>query len=133
MNFRKIFNSKITLCVILLLLGYLGFCLTKAVIEKQQMDVRLASLKKELAIMEQQKADNEKMKDYFASEEFLQKEARRLLSYQKPGEEVVAVIPKKEGTTTQAIQELDNKELGNKIVEKSSNFQKWLQYFFNKR
>jgi len=107
----------------------LGYASVNAFLEKKEINDSLASLNAEIEEMKAKKEELKENEEYYSSQEFLEKEARRLLNYQKPGEEVIAVIPSKEIRSSREVvfqfQEEELKEL--------SNSQKWLEYFFGKR
>lgn len=127
--FSRLLNSKIFFLLILLIIGYLGYASVNAFLEKKEINDSLASLNAEIEEMKAKKEELKENEEYYSSQEFLEKEARRLLNYQKPGEEVIAVIPSKEIRSSREVvfqfQEEELKEL--------SNSQKWLEYFFGKR
>jgi len=129
--FSKILSSKFFLLVIILALVYLGYILTNVILEKKEIDNRLASLHSDIREMEVDREDIKKNKEYYSSQDFLEKEARRLLNYQKPGEEVIAVIPNKNNQTSEEEKTIEKKE--EKKEKELSNPEKWQRYFFGAR
>jgi cell division protein FtsB len=129
---QKLLRSKIVFFVALLLVGYLCFSLTKQIALRKNSAAKIASIKKEIEGLNNKEEELLKLQNYYSSDEFLEKEARRILSYQKPGEEVYAVIPNKRNEKEIST----NDEL--KIMEENSSIDKevlnpikWWNYFFN--
>ncbi len=131
--FSKIISSKFFLLVMILALGYLGYTLTNVVLEKKEIDNRLASLRSDMKEMELNREEIEKNKEYYSSQDFLEKEARRLLNYQKPGEEVIAVIPNKNNQTSEEEKTIEKKKIQEENIKELSNPEKWQRYFFGAR
>jgi len=131
--FSKIISSKFFLLVMILALGYLGYTLTNVVLEKKEIDDRLASLRSDMKEMELNREEIEKNKEYYSSQDFLEKEARRLLNYQKPGEEVIAVIPNKNNQTSEEEKTIEKKKIQEENIKELSNPEKWQRYFFGAR
>lgn len=92
---------------------------------------RLASIQKEIEELNNKEAELLKLQGYYSSDEFLEKEARRILSYQKPGEEVYVVISKKRNDPEINIKNGFKVIEGNGDQEEVSNPTKWWNYFFN--
>jgi cell division protein FtsB len=131
--FSKIAGSKILFLVMILILGYLGYALVNIFLEKKIIDNRLASLRSEVEEMELYRAEIKKNKEYYSSQDFLEKEARRLLNYQKPDEEVIAVIPNKNSQISEEKTITKKEKVQQKNIEELSNPEKWQQYFFGAR
>ncbi|TRZ79711.1 hypothetical protein D4R86_05490 [bacterium] len=131
--FSKIISSKFFLLVMMLALGYLGYALANVVLEKKEIDNRLASLRSDMKEMELNRKEIEKNKEYYSSQDFLEKEARRLLNYQKPGEEVIAVIPNKNNQTSEEEKTIEKKKVQEENIKELSNPEKWQRYFFGAR
>ena len=132
MNFSKILNSKIVLILILCFIGYLSFSLSEKVALKKESAKRVANIRAEIEELTKKEADLLKLQDYYNSEDFLHKEARRILSYQKPGEEVYVLIPQRG-----KIEQIEEKEEFTIIKKEkevdptnASNPIKWWHFFF---
>jgi len=131
MNFSKILNSKIIFFLAISFVIYLSFSLSEKLIVKKESSERVAGIRSEIQELAEKEAKLLKLQDYYNSEDFLQKEARRILGYQKPGEEVYVLIPQK-GTIEQIEEKkefviLEKEEVSSKNL---SNPQKWWKYFF---
>ncbi len=131
--FSKIASSKISLLIMLLGVGYLGYSLTNIISEKKEIDNRLASLRSDIKEIELERDEIKKNKEYYTSQDFLEKEARRLLNYQKPGEEVIAVIPNKNNRAPQGEKTVQEKKVQEENIKELSNPGKWQRYFFGAR
>jgi len=131
MNFSKILNSKIIFFLAISFVIYLSFSLSQKLTIKKESSERVAGIRGEIQELAEKEAKLLKLQDYYNSEDFLQKEARRILGYQKPGEEVYVLIPQK-GTIEQIEEKkefviLEKEEVSSKNL---SNPQKWWKYFF---
>ena len=131
MNFSKILNSKIIFFLVICFIIYLSFSLSEKLTVKKKSSERVAGIRSEIQELAEREAKLLKLQDYYNSEDFLQKEARRILGYQKPGEEVYVLIPQK-GTIEQIEEKkefviLHKEEVSSKNL---SNPQKWWKYFF---
>jgi cell division protein FtsB len=132
MNFSKILSSKIALVLAICLVGYLSFSLSDKIAQKKESGARVAGIKMEIEELTQKEVELLKLQSYYNSEDFLHKEARRILGYQKPGEEVYVLIPQKG-----KIEQVEEKEEF-KLIEKqekinlsaASNPVKWWHFFF---
>jgi len=78
--------------------------------------------------IEELKTSNEELaglKEYFKSEEFLEKEARLKLNLTKPGEKLIII--------KQIEEDLEEFEQEQGLAREISNIQKWWQYFFGEK
>jgi len=131
--FSKITGSKILFLVMILILGYSGYALVNVFLEKKEIDDRLASLRLEIEEMELYREEIKKNKEYYSSQDFLEKEARRLLNYQKTGEEVIAVIPNKNNQISGEKLTAKKERIQEENIKELSNPEKWRRYFFGAR
>ena len=130
----KIYASKITSLILVFLLGYTSFLLYQAFSQNKLVHKKIRNLKAEIQAMSSLQARLRQEKDYFQSNDFLEKEARKLLNYQKPGEKVFSVLPP---SSNQAPQEIVletnlNKRISQNQLSSWPNFRKWCYYFFKK-
>lgn len=95
--------SQSTFLYIFLAISFLGitgvlvFSNFKITQKRTQLQSQIESLKKEIQILEEK---NQKLKAGISesqTEDYLEKKARESLGLKKPGEEVVVVLPPKEG------------------------------------
>jgi len=106
---------------------YMFFATGEALWQNFQINQEIVFLKNEIIQLEQQNIQYKNLIAYLKTESFREKEARRKLGYQKPGETVIA-IPKDsflhvDPGTTKTNETLDNKPV-------LSNPQKWWDYVF---
>lgn len=130
MNFSRALNSKLTLLITSGIIIYLGFVLLENISSQRKVDERLETLKEEVAALEAKSSDIEKMKDYFESQDFLEKEARRMLNYQKPGEEVYSVIGGQEPEMIDTALIEEDIEIKEAFPKNKPFLVKWWEYFF---
>ena len=128
---QKLLRSKIVFLIALFIVGYLCYSITKQVALRKNSAARLASIQKEIGELNNKEEELLKLQGYYSSDEFLEKEARRILSYQKPGEEVYVVIPRKRNESEINIKDEFQVIEGNRESVEVSNPVKWWNYFFN--
>lgn len=122
--------SKFLTVIAFLIVIYAIFGLSRTIWQSYKIKKQMKSLEKEIEYLQAENTKLSNLIDYYKTETYKEKEARRLLGYQKPGEKVV-IIPEIE----EKIQE-DKKQNGqNQEVKKDSknNYQKWWDFFFEKR
>jgi len=119
----NLLQSKLFLVIVFALVCLLGW------VNFQQ---HRQSFKQELAqkqqSLKQARLKNEQLKqlrDYYNTEVFLEREARRKLNQQKPGEQVM-IIARDNKSSQQQEQEQVPKQ-----VSKINKFKNWLSVFFN--
>jgi cell division protein FtsB len=111
----------------LILLGLIIFAITKETYRKQQVQKEIDELKQEAAKIDKQNAELSDKISYFESKDYQEKVAKDKLNLQDPGENVVIVKPNSSIVpSTQEITQTNEK----KLVVKTSNIQKWWDYFF---
>ncbi len=81
---------------VVLILLYAGFALTKTLWQSYRMSRQINSLEDEIARLEERKRELQNLITYYKTDSYKEKEARRRLGYQKPGERVLIVVPQKE-------------------------------------
>lgn len=135
MLISRLLNSKIFSLLIISILGYLVFSLISPLQEKQKLDDQIAQLEKEIEKSQSQQEELQRKEQYFDSEDYLQKEARRLLNYKKPGEDVFAVIPNKGAQPVQEEAMPQEEKIVDTTAEndKITNIKAWYRYFFKTR
>lgn len=119
----EIFRSKIfklfALVVLVLVLTYLG----KELQKRYRINQEIKKLEDEIAALETKNKDTLELINYFKTNEFQERQARSLLNLQKEGEFVVALPFQDE------LADLS----GGLSTSTRSNFQKWWDYFFNRK
>ena len=86
-------------------------------------------MEKEIEVLQAENIKLSNLISYFKTDTYKEKEARRLLGYQKPGEKVI-IIPEIE----EEIQENDQPSEQTEEIKKDTqkNYQKWWDFFFVK-
>ncbi len=122
--------SKFLTVVAFLIVIYAIFGLSKTIWQSYKINKRMKSLEKETEYLDAENTKLSNLIDYYKTETYKEKEARRLLGYQKPGEKVV-IIPEVE----EEIQEEEKQNGQNQNTEETNkdNYQKWLDFFFAER
>ena len=118
---RSILSSRTTILLLLLVLILISWAVynnfSKSGIVNQQSN----KLKKEIDEIEKQNSELASLLDYFASNEYIEKEAREKLNLGQPGEKVV-IIPESEDKIADLKKNLDKK----------NSPALWWSYFFEK-
>ena len=87
-----------------------------------QIEKEIKGLQEEIVSIEQGNKEILALINYFKTPEFKERQARSLLSLQKPGEFAVALPLREDGNFDQASDE--------EVAKKPSNLFKWWDYFF---
>ena len=95
------FFSIILVLGILAVISYLVIGNWKMGQRRTELTARIESLKKEIAELEKENEEIQAGLSQKGEEGYLEKEARERLNLKKPGEEVVVVVPPKEGEGAQ--------------------------------
>lgn len=103
--------------VLLLLLFYLG----REFYQKYQIQKQIRFLEDQVSLLDSQNKDVEELLKFLKSPEYKERQARSLLSMQKPGE-VAVVLPQN-----------PDLEIPDQVLVEQSNFRKWWNYFFVKK
>ena len=100
-------------------IAFLLFSLGKNLYQNWKINQEVDVLKTEISDL--RKANNEFAKEllYYQSQSYREKIARERFGLQKPGEEVVVIVPEARPTVVEE-----------KPVDKSTNYLKWWNYFF---
>lgn len=122
MTWKKLLKSKPFLFLLIILLCGLVYFFSREVKRQYRLAVEINALEEEIENFESKNKEISDLIAYFQTEGFQEKELRRKLNLQKPGEHVV-VLPE------------DNKQIASdageepeKMTEK--NWEKWWKYFF---
>ena len=117
----RLFNSRIFLSVMVLLIIFIGYSIFKE--KKVQTVVRqdIRSLEAEIASLENKSLELAELIKYLRSDEYVEQEAREKLGMQKEGEKVV-IVPESE--------EFLAKVAGEQDIGDLENWRMWVEYFF---
>ncbi|MDD5590125.1 MAG: septum formation initiator family protein [Candidatus Portnoybacteria bacterium] len=130
-KFKKIFGSKLTLFLLILLFLWMSISLVTISYKKFRMAKEIGGLKTEIEQVEKNNQQISAMIDYLSSQSFLEREAKEKLNMKKEGEEVLIIEPARRVVATSSEDSIqpapENKESAQK---EDSNFLKWLKYFF---
>lgn len=118
---------KLIIFLGIILLGLIAAAIARETIKKQQVQSEIDQLKAEAAKIERENSDLSDRIAYFQSKDYQEKEAKDKLNLQNPGENVVIVKPNAEN---KAVPVEDTPSNDKKLVVRTSNIQKWWDYFF---
>lgn len=110
------------------LLGVIFFALVKETYRKRQVLDEISQLQEEAARIEKENSEIREKLAYFDSRDFKEKEAKDKLNLQDPGENLLVIKPSLSKEASLGSEE-DKTEVRQEI-SRSSNPQKWLDYFF---
>lgn len=118
---RKFYQSSSKLLTIagILIIIYAAFALSRTLWQNYKMNRDITSLKKEIESLEKRRQELTNLIAYYKTESYKEKEARRRMGYQKPGEHVLIVVPANN----------PQKEEEAEVIEKP-NWQIWWEFFF---
>jgi len=129
-SFRKIFNSKVFLFALLLLLVWLGIKTVKMIYQKQELGNQISNLKTEIEKLNKSSQEFSQLMEYMKDPAFLEKEAKEKLNLKKEGENV-ALMPKaavSEGLSGN--QNTSTPPTSAPLTLKENNLVKWWKFFF---
>lgn len=124
-KFKTFLSSRVSLIAGSILVILFSVSLAKEMIRRIEVNREIAKLKQEVSDLEKQNAEITDLIQYFRTESFQEREARRKLGLAKPGEKVV-IVPTLSGKEEESI---ENPEHG----KDWSNPQRWWNYFFSSR
>lgn len=123
---KKILYSKPSIFFLLLVIIFIVIALGRESYRFFRINQEIKGLKQKIADIEKSNEELSKMREYYQSEEFLEREARLKLNLTKPGEKLI-IIKQKEESPEEKIEEKKA------IAKEISNIQRWWDYFFNER
>jgi len=110
--------------VLLIILILICWAITQNLSRQKMVSEESKRLEKEILELEKQNLELSSLIEYFASQEYIEKEAREKLNLGKPGEKIV-IMPQ---------EQKNNEMLVNNEEEKEQDFKnaflKWWKYFF---
>lgn len=126
-NFKKVFQSRITLVVVGILIVLTAVNTGKIFYKNYEADKDIEALKKDVALLEDNHQRLEKINTFFESDFFAEKEARLKFGMKKEGEHVVVI---QDTHRESRAAENDRKESEEEVTGKKSNPIQWWDYFF---
>ncbi len=110
---QNIFFSVLIAVSVLTVVGFLVVSNYRISQKRSLLNARIDQLQEEVRVMQEKKQQLEAQLDQSLQEEYLEREAREKLNLQKPGEEVVTVLP---GQTEESRQEEKVKQWWNPLT-----------------
>jgi len=117
----KIPTSRVLKIFIVLFIIYAGYALFKVFWRNIQIDKEIKKLNTEIDQLEAQNQDLKNLITYYKTESYKEKEARRRLGYQKPGEKVVIIVPSQEKVPLEE----------SPPQKEKNNLEVWWNFFFD--
>ena len=114
-----ILRSKFILVGLLILAGWLGLSFIKIKLHEDIVNKELSDLEVKASNLEKNNGDLEKYVSHMDNPDFLERQARILLNYKRPDEEVVFVYPDNNGKIESSSDDFE------KQLEQEPNFIKW--------
>ncbi len=123
MKTKKLFSSKVTFLILLILAAILGRQKYQQYKQNQLVEKEKQKIIGQINSLNKKNQEISNSLEYFKSESFKQRVAREQLNLKQPGEEVYSF---KEANESMAV--------GNSLAElpKLSNIEKWVKYFSGK-
>lgn len=112
-------NNLWTKIFIIGLILYLFFAVGRVVYQSYTVNKQITGLKTEIENLRDANKQYEEKLLYYKSPSYREKIARERLGLQKPGEEVIVIVPEAKPKTTEE-----------KSDDKVPNYRKWWNYFF---
>jgi len=125
-DFWTIITSRLFLLVAAVAIIAIGVGMTNGLMRQSELQQEIAKLQNDINSFQNKNNQLNDLIQYLGTPEFKEREARLRLSLQKPGENVV-VIP---NLSNQILDQSNNSAL---TIDQSSNWQKWINYFFGKK
>lgn len=107
---------------IVLLVGYLFFAVGRVIYQSYQVNGEIENLKKEIENLREQNNQYREKILYYQSPSYRERIARERMGLQKPGEEVIVILP----------EEKPKEDEEKKMTDNLPNYIKWWNYFFGK-
>lgn len=120
---KEILKSKLFIWLAIPALLILVLFLGRQLYKSYTINKEIRDLEQEIAALEQNNQEVLELLNYLKTREYKERQARSLLSLQKPGEFAVALPPREEATGGAA---------GSEPETKQSNFVEWWNYFFKR-
>lgn len=117
---EKLLHSKYFIIFLILVLIFIIIFLFRESYRVFIVNQEIKNLEKRIEDIKKSNEELVKIKQYFQSDDFLEKQARLKLNLVKPGEKLI-IIKESEKFEEQ------------KVVNNTSNIQKWFKYFFEEK
>ncbi len=112
--FKVLFYSSFFTIILIVILALLSFSFIRTFIREREIRKRIVALEQSIEKLEGEKPNFLEAIEYFKTDFFKEKEARKKFGLQKPGEKTIVILPPAE--------EEEKKE--------GENPQKWWEYLF---
>lgn len=117
-------RSKILLVILILLIGWLGLSFIKINLHEDIVNKEIGDLEAKARNLEKNNSELEKFISYMTNPKFLEKQARILLNYKTPDEEVAFIYPDDSASDSLPPQ-------SNGVLGQAPNYIKWWHYILD--
>jgi len=131
---KRLIESKTLLLLSFLIFTWLAVSFVQTTYRRYRLLDQLQRLQDKASRLEKDNKSLKKSINYYSSQSFLEKEARRKLNLKKPGEKVVIInLSSDEASQSQGIND-EKKEIFNNNfqLDNKSNWQRWISYFLKR-
>jgi cell division protein FtsB len=115
--------------IVLVVVVYVVVSVGRSVMQNYEINQRITNLKRELVMLDQEKAYHQNLNAYYQTQTFKELKAREELGLQKEGEQVISVPIDPNDKPLSAEESLLVEEV-KKEEAPAPNYQKWFIYFF---
>lgn len=120
----KLFSFKLFFLAVMLVIVIFGPALGSEFYRNYQIEKEIESLKNEIDTLDKNNYQLSKLVEYYNTDQFKEREARKRLNLKKEGESLVII--KQRGVDLKKTSEMEEKA----NVENLPNYKKWWNYFF---
>ncbi|OGY89537.1 MAG: hypothetical protein A2927_00880 [Candidatus Komeilibacteria bacterium RIFCSPLOWO2_01_FULL_45_10] len=125
---RRLLGSKILFLVSLFILIFFSVNLTREIINRRDLEKDIKKLEEEMGGLAARNQELGGLIEYFKTMDFVEEEARTKLNLRKPGEQIIIVPPEPLAGEPFLVSPLAS--LSGSEAKPSSNWERWLNYFF---
>lgn len=123
---KRFFSSRTIVLGLLVIFILIVWAVINNLSNQSRLDEKAAQLDQEIAALEKQNTELVDLIDYFASTEYIEKEAREKLNLARPGEKMVVVTEGKD------VLKQDTNQDFLAGLDGLKPWQKWWKYFFGR-
>jgi cell division protein FtsB len=128
--FRFLYSPKFISLVGVIILVVISIPLARSLMQKNMVEEEISKMKTEINNLESRNKELDGLMEYLQSDQFLERQARTNFGMKKRGEKVVVIKGKGKVAGVSTSSDTQSDESGNEL--KSSNFDKWASYFFER-
>ncbi len=127
--YKKLLKSKLFFIFLIPIVLVLIFGIFQNLYHRYKVQGDLNKLADEIAVLNKQKEDLNKLIDYYKNESNIEKEARLRLNLKKEGEQAIIILPAATSTGESGESISGSGGIG---IDELPNYKQWRYYFFEK-